>query len=139
LIARNNAHDATIENLTDERKIIHKRLIESEEKVQKLVDDNTSLIGKFEKSQTALQEMAREQQHLLQVQENIQNRKWEDDSLVKDCKSCDSEFSLTLRRHHCRNCGGVFCDKCSRFKSSTAASKAKVRVCEPCCKELNPP
>lgn len=139
LIARNNAHDATIENLTDERKIIHKRLIESEEKVQKLLEDNTGLVERFEKSQTALQEMAREQQHLLQVQENIQNRRWEDDSLVKECKSCVSEFSLTLRRHHCRNCGGVFCDKCSRFKSSTAASKAKVRVCEPCCKELNPP
>ena len=51
------------------------RLIESEEKVQKLLEENTGLVERFEKSQTALQEMAREQQHLLQVQENIQNRR----------------------------------------------------------------
>lgn len=28
------------------------------------------------------------------------------------CGDCEDRFSLTLRPHHCRVCGGVFCDRC---------------------------
>lgn len=35
--------------------------------------------------------------------------KWEDDSEVKRCRICQSVFSLTNRKHHCRLCGRIVC------------------------------
>ena len=40
-------------------------------------------------------------------------RAWVPDKDANDCQACLSRFGwLTQRRHHCRYCGGVFCDKC---------------------------
>jgi alpha-tubulin suppressor-like RCC1 family protein len=46
-------------------------------------------------------------------------------------------FNMFTRRHHCRNCGGVFCDACSehRIKLDMLGYTKKVRVCNDC-KEL---
>lgn len=43
-------------------------------------------------------------------------------------------FTLYERKHHCRNCGQVFCNKCSRFESEISRLKIlkPVRVCQPC-------
>ena len=38
---------------------------------------------------------------------------WVDDSKATHCYSCNSEFSLFIRRHHCRYCGKIFCHNCS--------------------------
>ncbi|WWD00801.1 hypothetical protein V866_007737 [Kwoniella sp. B9012] len=35
--------------------------------------------------------------------------KWEDDSEVKKCRICQSSFSLSNRKHHCRLCGRIIC------------------------------
>ncbi len=40
------------------------------------------------------------------------NDKWVDSSYIYQCQMCDIKFSLLLRKHHCRSCGGVFCYKC---------------------------
>jgi hypothetical protein len=46
------------------------------------------------------------------------------------CPRCRRAFGLLLRRHHCRQCGGIFCDRCSsRVWPLPAAPK---RVCEGC-------
>ncbi|KAI7908065.1 uncharacterized protein BX663DRAFT_482298 [Cokeromyces recurvatus] len=41
---------------------------------------------------------------------------WESDLDAKSCRICEKKFGLLLRRHHCRKCGLVFCDKCSSWK-----------------------
>ena len=47
-------------------------------------------------------------------------------------------FTQIKRRHHCRNCGGVFCGKCSSKRVPTVRLKIKepVRVCDECFERL---
>ena len=40
------------------------------------------------------------------------NDKWVESSYIYQCQLCDSKFSILLRKHHCRSCGGVFCYRC---------------------------
>jgi hypothetical protein len=37
---------------------------------------------------------------------------WKADEEQIVCEECNSKFTTFLRRHHCRTCGGIFCDKC---------------------------
>ncbi|KAJ2081874.1 hypothetical protein H4R24_002031 [Coemansia sp. RSA 988] len=46
---------------------------------------------------------------------------WEPDEATATCRQCRRRFSLFLRRHHCRRCGLVFCDKCSSKRSLLAS------------------
>lgn len=41
---------------------------------------------------------------------------WESDTVAKTCRVCVKKFGFLLRRHHCRKCGLVVCDKCSPWK-----------------------
>lgn len=43
-------------------------------------------------------------------------RAWIDDNTVKSCYKCNAEFTIWLRRHHCRLCGKIFCYECSKYK-----------------------
>lgn len=47
-------------------------------------------------------------------------------------------FTLYERKHHCRNCGQVFCNKCSRFESEISRLRIlkPVRVCQKCYQSL---
>tara|TARA_B110000090_G_scaffold182444_1_gene208528 strand:+ start:199 stop:858 length:660 start_codon:yes stop_codon:yes gene_type:complete len=59
---------------------------------------------------------------------------WAPDGEHLDCMLCFEPFSLVFRRHHCRRCGRVVCDSCSKhraFLSNIDASKA-VRICSEC-------
>ena len=46
----------------------------------------------------------------------------------RECEGCSAAFSIIVRRHHCRACGGVFC--------STCAPKAAVRLCTSCSQRM---
>ena len=41
---------------------------------------------------------------------------WVDDAACIMCSKCNKNFTLTIRKHHCRNCGKVFCYKCSDYQ-----------------------
>lgn len=40
---------------------------------------------------------------------------WLNDAVVDNCYNCQSKFTLFNRKHHCRACGKIFCNKCSNF------------------------
>ncbi|XP_066391061.1 protein FREE1-like isoform X1 [Miscanthus floridulus] len=63
---------------------------------------------------------------------------WVPDEVAKKCHSCAVDFSPFNRRHHCRNCGEIFCDKCSQGRIAlTAEDNAPlVRVCDRCMAEV---
>ncbi|XP_034186854.1 WD repeat and FYVE domain containing 3 bchs isoform X3 [Osmia lignaria lignaria] len=63
---------------------------------------------------------------------------WLKDEGADCCVGCGVRFNLYERRHHCRNCGQVFCSKCSRFESkiSRLGIFKPVRVCQGCYSSL---
>jgi len=58
---------------------------------------------------------------------------WVPDSDAKLCRQCESKFTLTNRRHHCRHCGEVVCGGCSGTKRSLKG-QGRVRICDNCAK-----
>ena len=64
--------------------------------------------------------------------EKLLGRKWTEDSDVISCTLCQKEFSLIVRKHHCRNCGQIFCNECSSKMAPIASNKKPVRVCDAC-------
>ena len=72
----------------------------------------------------------------------VQNRaNWVNDDECTKCLSCRRDFGVFRRKHHCRQCGQVFCDDCSRrtkdlkrpaIRPGIAAETGPVRVCDTC-------
>ncbi|GFO05208.1 lateral signaling target protein 2 homolog [Plakobranchus ocellatus] len=59
---------------------------------------------------------------------------WVPDEESTECMSCQVPFSFVRRRHHCRNCGKIFCSRCSsNFVPLPHFGQEKcVRVCNRC-------
>ncbi|XP_058791399.1 RUN and FYVE domain-containing protein 2 isoform X2 [Phymastichus coffea] len=57
---------------------------------------------------------------------------WADDRMVSQCKACSREFNIARRKHHCRNCGNIFCNACSDNSIALPNSSKPVRVCDEC-------
>jgi len=59
---------------------------------------------------------------------------WTPDRNAPKCIVCNAAFSVFLRRHHCRSCGGIVCDNCSkkRYLLEHVDKDNLVRVCDPC-------
>ncbi|KAH7427681.1 hypothetical protein KP509_10G054900 [Ceratopteris richardii] len=63
---------------------------------------------------------------------------WVPDEAVTKCSACGSDFGAFLRKHHCRNCGDIFCDKCTHGRTALTADEDApvVRVCDRCLAEV---
>lgn len=67
---------------------------------------------------------------------------WIDNSARSKCALCNATFGTFTRKHHCRRCGEIVCDKCSGHKKNVAhpavnpeakePEKQPVRVCDSC-------
>lgn len=58
---------------------------------------------------------------------------WVLNSKFKVCMNCNVEFGMMNRRHHCRGCGGMFCQRCSNKRMYVPkVSKHPVRACQAC-------
>eukprot|EP01133_Synstelium_polycarpum_P015620 gene15620-18560_t len=66
------------------------------------------------------------------------------DASVNRCHKCDIEFGYIVRRHHCRECGYIFCNTCAgqridsasipnpKYMSTTDYFTQTLRVCTDC-------
>ncbi|ORX49071.1 FYVE/PHD zinc finger protein [Hesseltinella vesiculosa] len=41
---------------------------------------------------------------------------WENDRQASECRRCNRRFNFLVRRHHCRRCGQIVCDRCSSHR-----------------------
>ncbi|OLY80080.1 Ankyrin repeat and SAM domain-containing protein 3 [Smittium mucronatum] len=46
---------------------------------------------------------------------------WQPDSTTSNCINCGRKFKLFFRRHHCRRCGLVYCDICTKGREWLAS------------------
>lgn len=61
---------------------------------------------------------------------------WIPDSARDKCKSCEIDFWLGRRRHHCRKCLEIFCGDCSDNFAQLENVQAEVRLCALCYKSV---
>jgi lipid-binding SYLF domain-containing protein len=66
--------------------------------------------------------------------------RWVPDEEVDSCNHCNIKFDLLNRKHHCRNCGKVFCAECSSTKKLLPTEYDETepqRVCTICSIKLD--
>ncbi|XP_078509462.1 RUN and FYVE domain-containing protein 1 isoform X1 [Lissotriton helveticus] len=107
--------------------------------LKNLQDEKEEIQKICEEQEQALQEMG---QHLSQskmkmedikeVNKALKGHTWLKDDEVMQCKQCEREFSISRRKHHCRNCGDIFCNSCSSNELSLPSYPKPVRVCDVC-------
>jgi len=62
---------------------------------------------------------------------------WIPDKDANNCTSCNKKFSVTKRKHHCRKCGKIYCNVCTKKRHTIDGYTKPVRVCDACNKELS--
>lgn len=71
-------------------------------------------------------------EEMKEVTQSMKDMKWAEDKDAAQCQQCNQPFSLARRKHHCRNCGGIFCNSCSDYTMPLPSSAKPVRVCDSC-------
>jgi hypothetical protein len=57
---------------------------------------------------------------------------WEPDDARKHCYMCEADFNFFRRRHHCRKCGKLVCNSCSKQRVLLRQTKQRQRACDVC-------
>ncbi|CAF0753950.1 unnamed protein product [Adineta ricciae] len=68
-----------------------------------------------------------------------QTKHWMPDSAGKECYDCQEKFTHFRRRHHCRICGLLFCNRCCSYDPQVKLagfSESNVRLCSYCSSTL---
>lgn len=63
-----------------------------------------------------------------EVTKQIHEFQWEQDEMVSTCKICLKDFNVSRRKHHCRRCGGIFCNDCSDNKMPLPSSSKVINI-----------
>ncbi|XP_036403373.1 RUN and FYVE domain-containing protein 2 isoform X2 [Megalops cyprinoides] len=134
------------DDLEREREIIAQLSAEAQQisglkkEFHRLQDENRQLQSICEEQEQALQELGcKLSESKLKIEDIKEANKalqggqvWLKDRDATHCKLCEKEFSISRRKHHCRNCGEIFCNACSDNELPLPASPKPVRVCDTC-------
>jgi ankyrin repeat protein len=73
-----------------------------------------------------------------QVTSKYNHENWQPDATATKCNACQKAFSFVVRKHHCRNCGQIFCDSCTPHRKRLPDKNIKdpVRVCVLCVENI---
>ncbi|XP_023599644.1 RUN and FYVE domain-containing protein 1 [Myotis lucifugus] len=103
------------------------------------VDDKSSIRKSCDEQEQALQEMGLhlsqsklKMEDIKEVNKALKGHTWLKDDEATHCKQCEKEFSISRRKHHCRNCGHIFCNTCSSNELALPSYPKPVRVCDSC-------
>ncbi len=128
--------EAKLASSADERRSLMERCLEAEAELERARASTVELRRKLDDSQAALHELGRENQSIQVELAKESGRKWADDAETTSCRACASQFTLTNRKHHCRNCGQIFCADCSSRTAPMPNYKRPQRVCDACHGEI---
>ncbi|NXL45370.1 RUFY1 protein, partial [Podilymbus podiceps] len=109
------------------------------QELRKLQDEKQQLEKVCEEQEQALQEMGLhlsqsklKMEDIKEVNKALKGHTWLKDDEATHCKQCEKEFSISRRKHHCRNCGDIFCNTCSSNELALPSYPKPVRVCDTC-------
>ncbi|TSO15284.1 RUN and FYVE domain-containing protein 1 [Bagarius yarrelli] len=92
-----------------------------------------------EEQEQALQEMGLhlsqsklKMEDFKEVNKALKGHAWLKDDEATQCKQCQKDFSISRRKHHCRNCGDIYCNSCSSNELALPSYPRPVRVCDVC-------
>ncbi|XP_067262124.1 myotubularin-related protein 3 isoform X1 [Chanodichthys erythropterus] len=73
-------------------------------------------------------------------QQEAEVTQWYSDHPASRCYGCERTFWLATRKHHCRNCGNVFCASCCDQKVAVPSQQLREpnHVCQACYGHLRP-
>uniref|UniRef100_A0A673VT07 RUN and FYVE domain containing 1 n=1 Tax=Salmo trutta TaxID=8032 RepID=A0A673VT07_SALTR len=104
-----------------------------------LVCEKKQLQQTCQDQETALQEMGLhlsqsklKMEDFKEVNKALKGQAWLKDDEATQCKHCQKEFSIARRKHHCRNCGDIYCNSCSSNELALPSYPRPVRVCDIC-------
>ncbi|XP_045341021.1 RUN and FYVE domain-containing protein 1 isoform X2 [Leopardus geoffroyi] len=107
--------------------------------LRELQDEKAELQKVCEEQEQALQEMGLhlsqsklKMEDIKEVNKALKGHTWLKDDEATHCKQCEKEFSISRRKHHCRNCGHIFCNTCSSNELALPSYPKPVRVCDSC-------
>ncbi|XP_030001427.1 RUN and FYVE domain-containing protein 1 [Sphaeramia orbicularis] len=107
--------------------------------LQDLKQEKQQLQQKCEQQEQALQEMGLhlsqsklKMEDFKEVNKALKGHAWLKDDEATQCKQCQKEFSISRRKHHCRNCGDIYCNSCSSNELALPSYPRPVRVCDMC-------
>ncbi|XP_031443261.1 RUN and FYVE domain-containing protein 1 [Clupea harengus] len=104
-----------------------------------LQQEKSHLQQTCEEQEQALQEMGLhlsqsklKMEDFKEVNKALKGHAWLKDDEATQCKHCLKEFSISRRKHHCRNCGDIYCSSCSSNELALPSYPKPVRVCDIC-------
>lgn len=116
-----------------------KQLAQIKKEYQVLHEKYMTLKKSYSEQEMALVEMGshlsnsqQKVEEMKEVTQSMKDMRWAEDKDAAQCQQCNQPFSLARRKHHCRNCGGIFCNSCSDYTMPLPSSAKPVRVCDSC-------
>lgn len=99
-----------------------------------------SVIHEYHKKSKKIDPSIRRNSNLLR---NKQSTIWIKDESASKCFNCQVDFTLLNRKHHCRNCGNIFCNECTPYRKEIPITwnhqneQGSVRLCKDCSDQVD--